>query len=215
MPTPVSATRSTACAPSDRAQTRCAHLGRCTSPRCSAGSPAPARAASGRRRPAAVVRELHVELEVARVESSVTLLDRIASTRRRDRFAPRRSSIRARRDARHVQQVVDHPHQVADLALHHSRAPLDHRMGAPRRISSSAVRIGASGLRNSCAEHRQELVLLPGGLAHRIRLVAERRFCSLTLLQLGLQALVRPGELETNPPRCRSHTAAASGSCRA
>ncbi len=54
----------------------------------------------------------------------------------------------AARDARDVQQVVDQPHQVPDLALDDRPARASRR---PRmRMSCSAVRIGASGLRSSC-----------------------------------------------------------------
>ena len=59
----------------------------------------------------------------------------------------------ALRDARHVEQVVDDAHHVVDLAVQHlprlARPPPDCR--PPRRNSSSAKRIGASGLRSSWA----------------------------------------------------------------
>ena len=48
----------------------------------------------------------------------------------------------ARRDARHVQQVVDQPDHVADLPLHHRRAPVPPRTGCRRRAASAPVPCG-------------------------------------------------------------------------
>ena len=57
----------------------------------------------------------------------------------------------AARDARHFEQIVDQPNEVADLALHDWRSPERRRDPAgPSALSScSPVSSGASGLRSS------------------------------------------------------------------
>ena len=55
------------------------------------------------------------------------------------------------RDARHVQQIVGDPHQLQQLPLGGGAGFLDDdRVVMAMRISSMALRIGASGLRSSC-----------------------------------------------------------------
>ena len=74
-----------------------------------------------------------------------------AAPRRRGRAARRRRSILPQVDARDVQQVVDQPRRAARPAARSPRAPRPG--GRPRaaaaRMISSAVQIGASGLRSS------------------------------------------------------------------
>ena len=55
------------------------------------------------------------------------------------------------RDAGDVEQIVGDAHQVQELALHRGARLLDElRIGAASRMISTAVRIGARGLRSSC-----------------------------------------------------------------
>ena len=80
-------------------------------------------------------------------------LDGAAHARRPARPRSVRSSILPRRDARDVEQVVDQAHQVVDLALDHRAHRRRPRRRPPPACAAccSALRIGASGLRSSCA----------------------------------------------------------------
>ena len=90
---------------------------------------------------------------------------------RRDDSAPGRPArVReldlAARDARDVEQVVDQPHQVLDLALDRSRglaaiAGSGRRAGMPSRCSGVADR--RQRIAQLVRQHRQELVLAPVG----------------------------------------------------
>ena len=63
-----------------------------------------------------------------------------------------RQSDLAARDARHIEQIVDQARQVRQLPLDHVARPDQLRVAdRSMRMSCTALRIGASGLRSSCA----------------------------------------------------------------
>ena len=64
-------------------------------------------------------------------------------------------------DPRHVQQVVDQPHQVNDLPLHHPRRFVNFRLRRPRHLQQlDAVADRRQRIPQLVGQHRQEFVLL-------------------------------------------------------
>ena len=110
----------------------------------------------------------------------------------------KRSAMRAARDARHVEQVVDQPRQVLDLA----RGDVARR-GLARLVGAGELRRTAprcdrgERVAQLVRERGEELVLAPVGLAQRaLRRAGARR---------------SPPRAPSSPPRARGWRARASG----
>ena len=95
-------------------------------------------------------RERDLERVIRRVDQRAARLDS-----RRDHVGEIHAALAqldlAARDARDVQQVVDQPHHVVDLALHDLVGGHRGLRRARQRRTLNELRIGASGLRSSCA----------------------------------------------------------------
>ena len=101
---------------------------------------------------------------------------------------------RALVDPRHLQEVVDEPDEVAELALHHVVGPA----GVDRPLvlyaqDLEAVAQGGEGVAQLVREHRDELVLSPFGGTQRF-LARPRGGEGLAPEPRDLQARVDPGE---------------------
>ncbi len=98
-------------------------------------------------------RQRHREVVARASISGRAVSTRAARTTLASSTRSRRSSSLPLRDAADVEQVVDQAHHVLQLALDDvaRRAARAGRRSPARRSSSSALRIGASGLRSSCA----------------------------------------------------------------
>ena len=118
---------------------------------------------------------MHLQPVAARVERRLGGLHRRAAPRSRGRSRSRPQLDLPAHDARHVEQVVHQPHQMAAAAAPSCARACSAPPGSASGIFSrcSALRIGASGLRSSWRQHRQELVLLPVGLAELLDALAQ------------------------------------------
>ena len=143
---------------------RCRRRGACSAPRWSAGWPPPGPAGSGRRASAAPGLQAASAAggRAARAARWPSRRALASTVRELDGLAAQLDLAAC--DARHVQQVVDQPHQVVDLAL-------DDLLLARRLVGSprSLIRPQRGDDRRQrvaqfVAEHRQELVLHPARL---------------------------------------------------
>ena len=117
----------------------------CTSRRCSAGWRTPARAARGRRRArSSRAGRSIVSLCCCASISGPAGLDRLPNRPCRARLRSLLQLDLAAADAAHVEQVVDEPHHLPELAVHHVPRALEQPASSLRELAGAAGRCAAA-----------------------------------------------------------------------